>query len=90
MQVALRGLQEHLRLPAGVTAESIVEGHREKTLALLWAIIFHFKVGKYNVHSLVPGLSLKSYKTKQNRMAAFLCHLPVTPLQHTVYGTDRH
>ena len=44
MQVALKALEEHLPLPAGVTAESIVEGHKEKTLTLLWSIIFHFKV----------------------------------------------
>ncbi|KAL5489025.1 hypothetical protein EMCRGX_G018068 [Ephydatia muelleri] len=44
IQVALKALEEHLPLPAGVTAESIVEGHKEKTLTLLWSIIFHFKV----------------------------------------------
>ena len=26
------------------SAEAVVDGHREKTLALLWSIIFHFKV----------------------------------------------
>ena len=33
-----------MSLPPGVTAEHIVDGHREKTLALLWSLIFHFKV----------------------------------------------
>ena len=44
IQIALKALEEHLPLPAGVTAESIVEGHKEKSLTLLWSIIFHFKV----------------------------------------------
>ena len=44
VEVALQVLQENVRIPAGVTVNAIVEGHREKTLALLWTIIFHFKV----------------------------------------------
>ena len=28
----------------GIDARHIVDGHREKTLALLWQIIFHFQV----------------------------------------------
>jgi len=37
-------LKQHLTIPTGVTASSIADGHREKTLALLWTIVFHFKV----------------------------------------------
>ena len=44
VHVVLKALEGCVKLPAGVTSESIVEGHREKTLALLWSIIFEFKV----------------------------------------------
>ena len=47
--VAFSGLSAHMRLPPGVSVEHVVEGHREKTLALLWAVIFHFQV----CHSIV-------------------------------------
>ena len=44
VHVVLKALEGRVKVPAGVTSESIVEGHREKTLALLWSIIFEFKV----------------------------------------------
>ena len=44
VQVALSEMKKQVHLPAGVTADSVIDGHREKTLALLWTIIFHFKV----------------------------------------------
>lgn len=44
--MALKCLSEYVTLPAGANSQSIVEGHREKTLALLWSIIFHFNVRK--------------------------------------------
>ena len=50
VQVALTKLKRYVSLPAGVTAESIADGHREKSLALLWTIIFHFKVHVYKVY----------------------------------------
>jgi abnormal spindle-like microcephaly-associated protein len=31
-------------LPADITARSVVDGHREKTLALLWHLVFHFQL----------------------------------------------
>ena len=43
MEVALGGLSHHMPLPERA-GESVVDGHREKTLTLLWSIIFHFKV----------------------------------------------
>ena len=51
--MALDFLSKCISFPAGVTAQSIAEGHREKTLTLLWAIIFNFKVhiqSKHNIH----------------------------------------
>ena len=42
VQLALSALQEHGRLGDGVldvTAEDIVNGHREKTLSLLWSLV---------------------------------------------------
>ena len=44
VEIALKSFSNYLHIPAGTTTQSIVEGHREKTLTLLWAIIFHFKV----------------------------------------------
>ena len=44
IQVALRELKQVVSIPAGITSATIADGHREKTLALLWTIIFHFKV----------------------------------------------
>ena len=44
VELALKELRKNLFLPAGISSHSIADGHREKTLALLWTIIFHFKV----------------------------------------------
>ena len=44
MDIALNELKQHFNIPPGVTSAHIAEGHREKTLSLLWSIIFHFKV----------------------------------------------
>ncbi|XP_041346699.1 abnormal spindle-like microcephaly-associated protein homolog, partial [Gigantopelta aegis] len=44
VEIALKSFSNYLNIPAGTTTQSIVEGHREKTLTLLWAIIFHFKL----------------------------------------------
>ena len=44
VEVCLGYLRNRLQLPSMVSSQSIAEGHREKTLALLWSIIFHFKV----------------------------------------------
>ena len=44
VEVVLRTLRGVLTLPSAVSPQSIVEGHREKTLTLLWSIIFQFKV----------------------------------------------
>ena len=51
--MALEFLSKCISLPAGVTAQSIAEGHREKTLTLLWAIIFNFKVHIQSKHTRV-------------------------------------
>ena len=44
--VALKALKEHgIDVEGGgVNTRAIVDGHREKTLELLWRIIFHFQV----------------------------------------------
>jgi abnormal spindle-like microcephaly-associated protein len=47
--VALRELQAGmigagLILPVNVTSKDLVDGHREKTLALLWSLIFGFQL----------------------------------------------
>ena len=42
-EVALTCLRHYMAVPEGAS-ETVVDGHREKTLALLWSIIFHFKV----------------------------------------------
>lgn len=44
MEIALKELNQHFSLPPGITCACIADGHCEKTLALLWSIIFHFKV----------------------------------------------
>ena len=36
---------------SGIDARHIVDGHREKTLALLWQIIFHFQVSRACIFS---------------------------------------
>ena len=41
---ALEALYERVLLPGETTAQSIVKGHREKTLGLLWTVTFHFLV----------------------------------------------
>ena len=43
MEVALSCLSHHMPVSERL-AEALVDGHCEKTLALLWSIIFHFKV----------------------------------------------
>ena len=43
MDVALSCLKRHMPVSEKL-AEALVDGHCEKTLALLWSIIFHFKV----------------------------------------------
>ena len=52
--VRMRKLTErvHCALCAGVAIEArdIVDGHREKTLQLLWLLIFHFKVSDSHAH----------------------------------------
>ena len=49
--VQMRILTEQVRC-AGVAIEArdIVDGHREKTLQLLWLLIFHFKVSDSHAH----------------------------------------
>uniref|UniRef100_A0A1X7V6E3 Calponin-homology (CH) domain-containing protein n=2 Tax=Amphimedon queenslandica TaxID=400682 RepID=A0A1X7V6E3_AMPQE len=44
VELALKCLSGHMTIPVGTTSLNIVEGHREKTLGLLWSIIFHFKI----------------------------------------------
>ena len=44
MDAVLKMLRQHISFPQLVTAQTIVQGHRELTLSLLWSIIFHFKV----------------------------------------------
>lgn len=44
VEVALKHLSEHICIPFGINTQSITDGHRDKTLTLLWTIIFHFKV----------------------------------------------
>ena len=43
MEVALSCLSHHMPVSERL-AGALVDGHCEKTLALLWSIIFHFKV----------------------------------------------
>ena len=52
MEVALSGLAHHMPVVSERAAVAVVDGHCEKTLALLWSIIFHFKVS----HSQTPLL----------------------------------
>lgn len=44
-EVALAALTHAGCSTSNVAAKDIVDGHRENTLALLWAIIFKFQVG---------------------------------------------
>lgn len=54
-------------LPDGITARDIVDGHREKTLNLLWHIIFGFQVmmikdtlgSGVRTHSLIRTLKVQ-------------------------------
>ena len=41
---------------AVIEARDIVDGHREKTLQLLWALVFHFQVGTHSVFSGARGV----------------------------------
>ena len=44
-EVALKDLRSaNPAIPANITAKDLVDGHREKTLALLWSIIFGFQL----------------------------------------------
>ena len=47
----MKTITEQVRC-AGVAIEArdIVDGHREKTLQLLWLLIFHFKVSDSHTH----------------------------------------
>ena len=56
--VALKALSRHTRVPSVVTAQSVVEGHREKTLTLLWTIIFHFKVNAQKEAALTDYINM--------------------------------
>jgi len=46
VDVALKALRKaaSLFIPATITSKDLVDGHREKTLAFLWALIFGFQL----------------------------------------------
>lgn len=62
--------------PEKVTAQDVVEGHREKTLKLLWAIILHYQVSvlinmdqlREEINVLEKSLRVKTKLQELNRL----------------------
>ncbi|KAK7871478.1 hypothetical protein R5R35_010855 [Gryllus longicercus] len=47
VKLALTALSKAGHLEGDITAENIVEGHREKTMSLLWQIIYKFQLSRF-------------------------------------------
>ncbi|XP_050085131.1 protein abnormal spindle [Anopheles aquasalis] len=49
INLALRALEEaDYRIEGDITAKDICDGHREKTMSLLWQLVFKFRAPKFN------------------------------------------
>lgn len=52
--LALKALEEaEYKILGDITAKDIADGHREKTLSLLWQIIYKFRAPKFNAAAKV-------------------------------------
>eukprot|EP00795_Rhopilema_esculentum_P010190 gene10190-18862_t len=93
VELALTGLKEanlDIKNGASIDARFIVDGHREKTLVLLWNIIFHFQVDV-----LLDDLKLReeiAYLEKSNRLIQayrnFERDNPALEIQPESFGKD--
>lgn len=49
MELALKALESaEYKILGNITAKDIADGHREKTLSLLWQIIYKFRAPRFN------------------------------------------
>ncbi|ETN63476.1 microtubule binding protein [Anopheles darlingi] len=54
INLALRALEEaEYRIEGDITAKDICDGHREKTMSLLWQLVFKFRAPKFNAAATV-------------------------------------
>lgn len=54
VDLALKALDEaDYKILGDITAKDIADGHREKTLSLLWQIIYKFRAPKFNAAAKV-------------------------------------
>ena len=72
MEVALGCLARYLPVSERL-AEALVDGHCEKTLALLWGVIFHFKVPPL-ILTFCSVHCVCTYYTRTNVLASEAVH----------------
>jgi abnormal spindle-like microcephaly-associated protein len=54
LDLALKALEEaEYTIMGNITAKDIADGHREKTLSLLWQIIYKFRAPRFNAAAKV-------------------------------------